>query len=88
MNELLNEVIEARNGHYIHAVEVSTAYELEAIAEAITQENEEKHSEGVIINFLESLEVYYLPEENEQENEEEEQRIYNFSFSEFIKGTI
>ena len=88
MNAILKEVIEARNGHYTHAVEVSTAYELECIAEAITQEHQEEHSEGTIIDFLQSLTVYYLPEENEQENEEEEQRVHNFSFTDYVKETI
>jgi len=85
MNSLLNKIIEQRNGHYCHAVEVSTVYDLENIAEAIISENEEEFSIDVIIEFLESLTVYYLAEEGEEDTEEEE-RIYNFSFTDYINS--
>jgi len=87
-NAIFKSILEARQGHYVHAVEVSDTYELENLAEVIIQEHRDTQSEGTIIEFLESLTVYYIPEENEQENEEEEQKIYSFSFREFIKGTI
>jgi hypothetical protein len=86
MNAILNEIIEARQGHYTHAVEVGNVYELEAIAEAIIQENEESHSKEVIIDFLSSLSVYYYTEG--EEDKEEEEKVYNFSFSDYIKDTI
>lgn len=84
MNALLNKIIESRNGHYCHVVEVSTVYNLENIAEAIISENEDEFSIEVITEFLESLTVYYLPEEGEEEDKEEEERIYNFSFTDYI----
>jgi hypothetical protein len=88
MNALLNKVIEQRNGHYCHVVEVSTVYELECIAEAITSENENEFSLEVIAEFLESLTVYYLPEDGTEEDSEEEERIYNFSFTDFINSNL
>jgi hypothetical protein len=88
MNALLNKVIEQRNGHYCHVVEVSTVYELECIAEAITSENENEFSLEVIAEFLESLTVYYLPEEDSEEDSEEEEKIYSFSFADYINSNL
>jgi len=88
MNSLLNKIIESRNGHYCHCVEVSTVYDLENIAESIISENENDFSIEVITEFLESLTVYYLAEEGEEENEEEEEKIYNFSFSNYINTNL
>lgn len=86
MNALLNKIIEERSGHYCHAVEVSTVYDLENIAEAIVGENEDEFAMDIIIDFLESLTVYYLPQDGEEEDKEEEERIYNFSFAEYINA--
>ena len=65
MNALLEKVIESRNGHYCHVVEVSEAYELESIAEAVISENEYLFDAETIIDFLETLTVYFL--ENEED---------------------
>jgi hypothetical protein len=88
MNALLNKIIEQRKGHYCHVVEVSTVYDLENIAESIISENQDEFNLDVITEFLESLTVYYLPEEGEEENQEEEERIYNFSFSNYINTNL
>ena len=79
MNALLNKVIENRNGHYCHCVEVSDKYELESIAEAIIDQEQDNFSEAIIIEFLDSLEVYCLDDANEDE-------VFNFSFKEYCEG--
>ena len=84
MNALLNKIIEERNANYCHAVEVSAVYELESLAEMIISEYEEEFSLEIIAEFLDSLTVYYLPEEGEEENLEDEKAIYNFSFSKYM----
>ena len=78
---ILETIITARGGHYCHALEVADTYELENVAEVIIQEFQDSHTEAEIIEFLESAEVYALDDSREEE-------IYNFSFSEYIKGTI
>ena len=88
MNLLLNKIIEQRNGHYCHCVEVSTVYDLENIAESILAENENDFSIEVITEFLESLTVYYLPGDDEEEDKEEEESVYNFSFLEYINNNL
>jgi hypothetical protein len=81
MNAILEQIIEDRKGQYCHAVEVNDIYELESIADSIIQEYQDSHSEQVIIEFLSSLEVYSLSDDNETE-------IHNFSFTDYIKDTI
>ena len=80
---ILDTIVESRKGHYIHVVEVSDVYELENIAECIVQEYEHTHTTKEIIEFLDSLEVYFLGDCSELEKE-----VYNFSFNEFIKGAL
>ena len=81
MNKILEEIIKSRKGHYCHCLEVEEVYELECIAESITEEFQDKHSKNEIIEFLETLGVYCLNDDNEDD-------IYNFSFSEYVKDTI
>jgi len=81
MNMIFEEVLEERNGHYCHCVEVNEVYELESIADSICEVYGEKYGEEEVIDFLESLEVYSLDDANESE-------IFAFSFTEYVKGTI
>lgn len=86
MNALLEKVIESRQGHYCHVVEVSDVYELENIAEAILSENENEFDSETIIDFLETLTVYFLEneEETEEYNNEKEKEVYAFNFRKYI----
>ena len=81
MYKVLNYIIEERKGHYCHCVEVSSVYELECIAESIVNEFEELFTETEILEFLESLTVYSLSDENEDS-------IYNFSFTDYTLKTL
>ena len=83
MNPILNEIIENRNGFYVHAVEVTEVYELEAVAEQIITEYQDRYTTEVIIDFLESLTVYYLGED-----EQVEEQVYEFSFREYIGESL
>jgi hypothetical protein len=83
MNAILNKIIEARNGHYCHALEVATVYEIECTVEQIYSEFIGEHDEKVIIGFFESMQVYSL-----SEDETETEEIYNFNFSEFITNNL
>jgi hypothetical protein len=74
-------ICESRNNNYCHCVECSETYELESIAESIYDEFEETHTKEEITDFLESLTVYALKEENEEE-------IYKFSFTKFVNYNL
>lgn len=90
MNALLEKVINSRKGHYCHVVEVSDVYELEAIAEAIVSENQNEFDAEAIIDFLETLTVYYMEneEESEEYNKEKETEVYAFNFREYITTSL
>ena len=65
-NRILNQILRSRKGHYCHCVEVSDLWELETIAEGIIDEFRE-YGENEIIEFLQSLDVYYLGDDPEME---------------------
>lgn len=83
---ILETIIENRNGHYVHAVEVGNEYDLQSIAEAIIEEFQESHTETEIIEFLETMEVYYLPIDIEDYDKEEE--VFNFSFTDYVENNM
>ena len=84
MNSIYQEILDARNGHYIHALEVSNIYELESILESLFNEYINKYSIETIIEFCNTLSIYYFDGENE--NEFDENEVYNFDVSEFLKS--
>ena len=83
MNPIFQEILDARNGHYIHALEVSNVYELEAILESLFNEFSDKYSIEVLIDFRSTLGIYYFDDENE--NEIDENEVYNFNVTEFLQ---
>ena len=84
MNPIYQEILDARNGHYVHALEVSNVYELESICESLFNEYIDKYSIEVLIDFYSTLEIYYF--DNENENEINENEVYNFNVTEFLKS--
>ena len=84
MNPIYQEILDARNGHYVHALEVSNVYELESICESLFDEYIDKYSIEVLIDFCSTLEIYYFDDENE--NEINENEVYNFNITEFLKS--
>ena len=87
MNRILDKIIEERKGHYCHALEVNDVIELEGIVESVIEEfnsrNETIYTDVEFIEFFRSMEIYYLGR-----NKEEEERVYNFDFNDYIKDTI
>ena len=81
MNPILEQIYYHRHGHYVHAVEVSEVSELENIAETVFNEYSEQFRTSTIINFLESLSIYCLDDNNEDE-------IFNFSFTDCINSFV
>ena len=73
MNAILDKVIEQRNGHYCHVLEVSDVHELESILEQIVDSFSNEFSDEEIQEFIDTLEIYCLDESNEDE-------VYNYQF--------
>ena len=86
MNPIYQEILDARNGHYVHALEVSNVYELESILESLFDEYIDKYSIETIIDFCDTLLIYYFDEENE--NEVDENEVYNFDVTEFLQNLM
>ena len=82
MNRLFDKILKQRRGFYVHAIEVNNVQEIESIIESVIQENEE-FLEKEYIDFFESMELYYLGEDRE-----EEEKVFDFSFESYIKDTI
>jgi hypothetical protein len=87
MNKILDKVITERKGHYCHAVELGSAYELECCIEQLYSEFEEEFSKEDIIEFFETMDIYYYKEEGEEDSKEEEE-LYNFNIANFIEEII
>lgn len=81
MNAIFQDVLEARKGHYVHAIEVSDAYELRSVLEALCDEFGGNYDSNVVIEFITSLEVYCLNDSNEDE-------IFNFDIESFVKEIL
>ena len=79
MNAILEIVVNNRKGNYCHALEVSDVYELEIVIESIYGEFIETQSKEVIIEFFNTMELYCLEDENEDE-------IFNFNIANFINS--
>lgn len=84
MNPIYQEILDARNGHYVHALEVSNVYELESILESLFNEYINKYDIETIIEFCNTLSIYYFDDENE--NEVDENEVYDFNVTEFLKS--
>ena len=82
-NKIFNRILSDRKGHYCHAIEVNNTYEIESIIEATIQGFQDEYTEKDYIEFFESITIYYLGEDETEENE-----VYNFSCTEYIAGTI
>ena len=90
MNKIFHRIHEERKGHYCHALEVNDVYGLEGIIESFIQEYKDEFTYLEYIEFFESMELYYLPYDNDEknQNDDDEKAVYDFSFEEYIKGTI
>ena len=80
MNRLLTDIIEQRNGHYCHALEVTDVWDLQGTIEGVI-EGYPDYTEEEYIDFFQSIELYCLEDSNEQE-------VYDFNFTTYIKDTI
>ena len=80
---IFDTILKNRNGHYVHALEVGTAYEIECTIEAIAMEFQE-HTKDDLKEFFNSMQIMYYVENEEDENEEDENEVHNFDIDTFI----
>lgn len=77
MNIILKYMIEQRNGHYVHALEVNDVYELESTIENFIGELQNKFKANDFKEFFNTISLYCLEDENEDD-------VYNFNIDSFI----
>jgi len=69
MNTILNYMYEQRKGMYIHALEVENSYELESILDSLVNEFSKLFTDNEIQEFIDTLEVYYIGEDPDEEEQ-------------------
>lgn len=80
MNTILDKIINDRNGHYVHALEVNNLYELTDTIEVLTNEFVgDGFSFEDIKGFFDTMSIYYLGEDEAEENV-----IYDFDIEDYL----
>lgn len=83
MKTILDKIIESRNGHYVHAIEVESTYEIENVISEIANEFSSYGIEA-LKEFFNSMTVYYIgADDAETENE-----VYDFNIDAYIDNNI
>lgn len=82
METILDTVIENMGGHYVHAIEVESTYEIENVISEIANEFSECGTEA-LKDFFNSMDIYYIGDDVETENE-----VYDFNIDEYIDNNI
>ena len=77
MNKIIQNILESRKGHYVHALEVEEVYELQNVIEQIYSDYIDLYQVEEIKDFFQSISLYCLNDENEGE-------VYNFNINLFI----
>ena len=93
MSRLLKHIIEERNGHYCHALELDSAYSYESVIEQIVSEYKDSFTLEEIKEFFYSISLYYYYDADSDDEEyrltEEQQEIaenelYSFDYIQCI----
>ena len=87
MTILLNHIIEERKGCYCHALELDNVYGFECVIEQIVSDYKNIFTLNEIIEFFDSIELYYLPDDTltSEHNDAQEEEIYNYDYITCIK---
>ena len=88
MNRIIDKIIKQKNGRYCHVLELGSVYELECCIEQLYSEFKEDYFKEEIIDFFETMQIYYYKEDSEEECNIEEEELYNFNIANFINDMI
>jgi len=86
MNKIYEHILKARNGHYCHALEVGSAYEMECVIESLIDELGEQFTLADYLDFFLSIELYHLPDEDssDAQNDMNEAELYALYISKVV----
>ena len=79
MNTILSDIMKSRGGHYVHALEVHSRYELEAIVEMLYYDFAQQYTTEQILQFFDTISVYAV-----SSDDAENEKIYSLDLVEFI----
>ena len=79
MNAILEIILDNRQGHYVHALEVNDVHELQSAIESLYDELIEDFNLDIFIDFITTMQLYCLDDENDDE-------VYDFDIVNFIKN--
>lgn len=85
--KILDYIIEQRNGHYCHALELTDVYSLECVIESLMMELGEQFTLGEYLEFFNSIEIYFLADDDSsaEYNNAIETELYDTDISELVK---
>ena len=85
MNTILNSLIAQRNGNYCHALELASAEALEQTIEEFIFSNARDYTLADYTLFFTTAELYYLPLDDDDASEDDENTLYNVDIKETVK---
>lgn len=81
MNNPILEQLHKNRIVYVHALEVDSVYHLQAVIEELVNEWHKQYKQAHILEFFNTISIYALNEENEEE-------IHSFNIEEYIKEEL
>lgn len=84
--KILDHMINQRNGHYCHALELTDAYDLEYVIESFIMDLGEQFTLDEYLEFFNSIEIYFVADDDSTSewNDDTEQRLYDADISELV----
>lgn len=84
--KLLDYIIEQRKGHYCHALECTSAYDLECTIESLMMELGEQFTLAEYLEFFNSVELYFIADydSSTEYNDSVETELYNANIAEMV----
>ncbi len=79
MNKLLNEILEGAEGQYCHVLEIGSVDDIKFIIDSYMDIYSD-YDKSTYIDFFETMKICILNNENKQ-------KINNFSFSDYINNS-
>ncbi len=90
-HKILNDIIEQRNGHYVHALEVDGVNSLCNTIDAIYDEYLDRfnpkgdiYRKDDIKEFFNTIELYYYVDDTQEHSVVDENELYNFNIDSYI----
>lgn len=84
--KLLDYIIKQRNGHYCHALECTSAYDLEYTIESLILELGEQFTLAEYLEFFNSVELYFIADDDSSSeySDSVENELYNANIAEMV----